>query len=98
MTAEVNIVILAEGDNVGVAVRDIPAGDTACDIRGCEVATREAIPQGHKVALAEISADREIIRFGVPVGLATATIGIGHLVHVHNVASRYMNNDEDHYE
>ena len=95
---EVNMVVMAPGDNVGVATRDIPAEGLACDVRGKRQKAFEPIPQGHKIALIDIAPDESLVRFGVPVGVATAAIGAGRLAHVHNVASRYLDNDEDHYE
>lgn len=92
------IVVLAPGDNVAVALRDVAAGETAEDVRGTRVAAIEAIPQGHKVALAPLAPGDPVVRLRVPVGVATAAIARGALVHVHNVASRYLTNDEDHYE
>ena len=50
------------------------------------------------VALRRIARGAKIVRFGVPVGIATADIEPGALVHVHNVASQYPDNVEDHYE
>ena len=94
----VNMVVMASGDNVGIATRDIAAGATARDVRGRRRAAIESIPQGHKIALVDIDRDALVVRFGVPVGTATASIGAGRLVHVRNVASRYLDNDEDHYE
>ena len=93
-----NIVVLAEGDNVGVAVQDIAAGDVARAATGQSLLANEAIPLGHKIALRAIAHGEKIVRFGVPVGLATADIPAGRLVHVHNVKSQYLNNDDDHYE
>jgi hypothetical protein len=98
VTATVNIVVLAGADNVGVALRDIEPNETACAARGISVVAGEPIPLGHKIALAPIAAGDDIVRFGVPVGLATATIAPGQLVHVHNVRSKYLDNAEDHYE
>jgi hypothetical protein len=98
MGAVANMVVLSATDNVGIATRDIPAGAEAADIRGCVVRVRETIPLGHKVALADLTPEAPVIRFGVPVGVVTAPIARGALVHVHNVASRYLNNDHDHYE
>ena len=95
---EVNMIVMAAGDNVGVATRDIAAGGLACDVRGKRQKAFEPIPQGHKIALIDIAPDELLVRFGVPVGVATAAIGAGRLAHVHNVASRYLDNDEDHYE
>ena len=65
---------------------------------GHGVTANEAIPLGHKVALEPIPSSALIVRFGVPVGIATADIRPGSLVHVHNVKSQYLDNVEDHYE
>lgn len=97
MTPVANIVVLSETDNVGIAVRDIAAGEEARAAAGSAVAG-EAIPLGHKIALRAIAAGAPIVRFGVPVGIATSDIAIGRLVHVHNVRSQYLDNVEDHYE
>ena len=93
-----NIIMLAAADNVGVALRDIDAGEPARSARGTEVKTSEIIPLGHKVALTPIPDGGLIMRFGVAVGIATADIAPGSLVHVHNVRSQYLDNAEDHYE
>ena len=98
MKPAANMVVMAAGDNVGVATRDIAAGAAAHDLGGCERAALEPIPQGHKIALADLPAGALVVRYGVPVGVTTAAVGAGRLVHVHNVASRYFDNDEDHYE
>jgi len=94
----VNMVILGNDDNVGVALADIAAGGEAVSIAGVRLTAVEAIPQGHKIALRAIAAGEDVVRFGVPVAIARTDIGMGRLVHVHNVASRYLDNDEDHYE
>ena len=98
MAGPANMVILAAGDNVGVALRDIAAGEIAATLAGVSLSAGEAIPQAHKIALRPIGAQEDIVRLGMPVGIAKADIAPGRLVHVHNVASRYLNNDEDHYE
>ncbi|WP_018389250.1 UxaA family hydrolase [Ancylobacter sp. FA202] len=98
MAASANLIILAAGDNVGIALRDIAAGEIAATLPGVTLRAEEAIPQGHKLALDAIAEGQDIVRFGMKVALASAAIGKGRLVHVHNVTSRYLNNDEDHYE
>jgi len=98
MAETANIVVLAETDNVGIAVRDLQMNETARSVDGRSTVAREAIPLGHKVALRTIAAGDRIIRFAVPVGIATADIRAGDLVHVHNVKSQYLDNVEDHYE
>lgn len=98
MTTAVNIVVLAAADNVGIALRDIVTNEAARSAGGSSIAAREAIPLGHKIALADIESGQAIVRFGVPVGIATKPIAPGQLVHIHNVRSRYLDNVEDHYE
>jgi hypothetical protein len=98
MKPQANIVVLAEGDNVGVAVKEIASGETAFSATGQDIAAAEAIPLGHKIALRGIAKDEKIVRFGMPVGIATGDIPAGRLVHIHNVRSQYLDNVEDHYE
>ena len=98
MPPTVNIVILAAADNVGIALRDIERDETARASGGAHLAAREPIPLGHKIALQAIQSGDPIVRFGMAVGIATATIAAGDLVHVHNVRSQYLDNVEDHYE
>jgi len=92
------MVVLDPADNVGVALADIDAGGRARALDGRVVDALEPIPQGHKIALVDIGAGAEIVRFGMPVGVARAAIAKGRLAHVHNIASRVLNNDEDNYE
>jgi len=98
VTAPVNIVVLAAADNVGIALRDIGTNEAVRSAGGASIVACEAIPLGHKIALADIASGQPIVRFGVAVGIATKAIASGQLVHVHNVRSRYLDNVEDHYE
>jgi (2R)-sulfolactate sulfo-lyase subunit alpha len=77
-------------DNVGVAVVDIgvpgPAVGGFRDSDGnVEVSVAEPVPLGHKVALRDVAKGAEVIEYGVPIGVATADIGAGQLVHIHNL-------------
>jgi (2R)-sulfolactate sulfo-lyase subunit alpha len=79
-------------DNVGVAVRDIQAGET---VRGVllegggvlAVEATELIPFGHKLALCSIRTGDSVRRYGKTIGHATAAISAGAHVHVHNLKS-----------
>jgi (2R)-sulfolactate sulfo-lyase subunit alpha len=80
-----------QDDLVGVAVRDLDPGP----VRGAylsgpatlSVQLTEAIPLGHKLALADIAAGQDVIEYGQRVGVATRDIRTGDHVHVHNVRS-----------
>jgi (2R)-sulfolactate sulfo-lyase subunit alpha len=80
-----------DGDLVGVAVRDLEPGPAEGGYLSGPAPVRvqltEAVPLGHKLALADIAAGQEIIEYGQPVGIATGDIRQGDHVHVHNVRS-----------
>lgn len=67
-------------DNVAVALRAAAPGDA---FEG--VAAVEPIPAGHKVALRAIAEGEPVVKYGYPIGLATAAIAPGAHVHSHNV-------------
>jgi len=79
-----------EHDNVGVAVADIQAGEKlqgACLENGKQMSiqSKDAIPLGHKVALAAIKKGDGVTKYGVTIGTATQAIEVGSHVHVHNL-------------
>ncbi len=71
-------------DNVAVALRPIAKGETL-EIGGISVTTLEEIPQGHKVALAPVEEDGEVVKYGFRIGFAKEAIAKGQWVHVHNL-------------
>ena len=80
-----------EGDHVGVAVQDVEPGSRRAvymdSDRSAEVEVLEAVPLGHKVALADLERDVEVIEYGVVVARTRSAIRRGQMVHVHNVQS-----------
>ena len=70
-------------DNVCVALAPISAGTQIN--AGTTVTTLEDIPQGHKIALADIKEGEKVIKYGFPIGVAKQDIKAGSWVHVHNV-------------
>lgn len=71
-------------DNVAIALSPLAKGETFT-VSGRQVTAAEDIPQGHKLALTPIPKDALIIKYGNPIGRATAAIGLGAWVHIHNV-------------
>ncbi len=49
----------------------------------------EEIAPGHKIALKDIPAGADIIKFGAVIGRATANTPMGAWVHLHNMRSLY---------
>ncbi len=47
------------------------------------------LPLGHKLARRAIAAGEKVVKYGAPIGSATAPIAAGEHVHIHNLASDY---------
>jgi altronate dehydratase small subunit len=82
------LLLLDERDNVLVAIARIRAGETVA-IAGSRVTLPADLPIGHKIARRAIAAGDRIVKYGAPIGSATAPVAVGELVHVHNVKSDY---------
>lgn len=89
----VRAVLLANNDDVAamlaaaspgtpVAVTLNASGETVL-----ELAARQAVPFGHKVAIRDIASGTPVNRYGYPIGVATADIKQGEHVHAHNMRS-----------
>ncbi|MCL5743306.1 MAG: altronate dehydratase family protein, partial [Acidobacteria bacterium] len=76
---------LHASDNVAVARVPLSPG-ASLEIGGMALAVREAVPAGHKIALARIRAGEFVRRYGETIGRATRDIEAGSHVHVHNLA------------
>jgi altronate hydrolase len=75
---------VAEQDNVAVALRPIASGERIT-VGDTTVVARQDVPPGHKIALAALEPDQQILKYGVPIGLATISIARGDWVHSHNL-------------
>ncbi|MGQ3107506.1 MAG: UxaA family hydrolase, partial [Niveispirillum sp.] len=69
-------------DGVGVALRDLAAGEPALG-----TTTGAAIPRGHKFALRAHRAGEVVTKYGQPIGVATSAIAPGDHVHSHNLVT-----------
>ena len=85
---------LHPADNVTVAVRKLPAGTLLPD----NVATRETIPSGHKIAMAPIAPGEAVRKYGQVIGVATQPIAEGAHVHVHNLVMSDQRADAELHE
>jgi altronate dehydratase len=80
------IQVITDRDNVATALealdvgRQLPVGDG-------NVTVRDAIPRGHKVAVRTIRSGEAVVKYGSPIGIASADIPEGAHVHTHNVSS-----------
>jgi len=83
-----NILVIHPRDNVAVALRTLASGERAA-AKGIEgFNALEEIPASHKIALKDISAGEEIIKYGEIVAVSTREIKKGEWVHTHNLESQ----------
>jgi len=82
---------VAAADNVATLLAEA-APETVVDVIGPagkrEIAAREKIALGHKIALAAINEGEAVTKFGVVIGIAARRIEAGDWVHLHNCRSQ----------
>lgn len=83
------LLLLADGDDVLIAVRDLEVGSQRTS-DGREVAVKEAVRLGHKVSARPLAAGDRVVRCGVPIGSMSAPAEAGVWVHTHNLRSDYI--------
>lgn len=73
-----------ETDNVVVALKTLAAGETIT-VGEQNVTAKEEIPAGHKMAIRDIPAGGEVIKYGYRIGNAKEDIAAGQWIHTHNL-------------
>jgi altronate hydrolase len=79
------LIVLHAGDNVAVARVALAEGADIARPDGSTLHVRAPIGAGHKIALRPIARGEVVLKYGQPIGVASATIEAGEHVHVHNV-------------
>ena len=83
---------VADDDNVATIFADGIASGTVVRVHdrsgaGALLTARDDIPYGHKIALLDIPAGADIVKYGERIGVALRAIVAGDYVHVHNLDS-----------
>ncbi|MBR0148901.1 MAG: altronate dehydratase [Lachnospiraceae bacterium] len=79
-----NTIQITPNDNVIVALSPISKGETI-EVNGVSVTALEDVPQGHKMSVKDIAEGENVIKYGFPIGHATAAAPAGSWMHTHNV-------------
>ena len=80
------LLVISPSDNVATALEALACGETIA-VQGGTLRVAEAVPRGHKIALTDIAPGAAVIKYGSPIGKASAPITAGTHVHTHNLAS-----------
>ena len=82
--------VISAEDNVATALQSLQPGEVRLLGEGAQSAVAATeVPKGHKLALRDIAAGENIIKYGIPIGHATADIPAGSWVHLHVMQSNY---------
>jgi hypothetical protein len=82
------LLLLDPRDNVLVTKARLVAGEVV-RVSGESVSIAADIALGHKLARHDIPAGSRVLKYGAPIGSATAAIRLGEHAHVHNIQSDY---------
>ena len=81
--------VVEKRDNVATALCPLQPGQIRLtgDAGVPSLTCAEQIPDGHKIALRQIHAGEQIVKYGIVIGQATREIGEGTWVHLHCMRS-----------
>lgn len=88
-------IVLHPRDNVATLIDAARAGDE-CTLQGDRtgsVRVLQDIAFGHKVCIADMLVEDQVLKYGQVIGQATQPIAVGQHVHVHNVDSARARGD-----
>jgi altronate dehydratase small subunit len=88
-TDDSGVLYLAAGDNIAVATSELPAG-TEVEVAGTRVRILSDVEIGHKFAVRAIKSGERVVKYGAPIGSASADIAPGEYVHIQNLNSDYL--------
>jgi hypothetical protein len=88
------VLVISDRDNVATALQALQVGQVI-EAGGTRVTVTEAIAPGHKIALRDVAVGDAVIKYGSPIGTASAGITAGEHVHTHNLASSRGRGDID---
>ena len=85
-----SFLVHAPDDVVGVAVQDLEPGQAVpgkiqSNGQQLQLDVLDPVPLGHKIALRDLPAGEQVIKYGIAIGRATRDIRAGEHVHVHNI-------------
>ncbi|EOD54409.1 MAG: altronate dehydratase family protein [Aeromonas molluscorum] len=91
------VIRIHPADNVLVSLRDLAAGEVI-EHQGITLTLGLPLARGHKIALVPLAQGEQIIKYGLPIGHATAAIAPGEHIHHHNLATNLNDLDEYSYQ
>ena len=79
------VIIINSRDNVAVALRDLAKGETLSLPDGREFNVLTDIPYSHKIALEDVPAGADVVKYGECIGETKMFVRQGDWIHTHNL-------------
>lgn len=79
-------------DNVAVVLADVLTAGDVVEVDGQKVVVQQEVARGHKVALVDMCAGQQVVKYGYPIGHLTQTVKAGEWIHTHNLKSDLCDN------
>lgn len=81
-------------DNVAVVLADVLTAGDVVEVDGQRVVVQQEVARGHKLALVDMCAGQQVVKYGYPIGHLTQTVKAGEWIHTHNLKSDLCDNLE----
>lgn len=81
-------------DNVAVVLADVLTAGDVVELDGQRVVVQQEVARGHKVALVDMGAGQQVVKYGYPIGHLTQAVKAGEWIHTHNLKSDLCDNLE----
>ncbi len=91
-----NLIRLENIDNTAVTAFELKKGESVT-VETIELTLADDVSPGHKIALCDIKAGENIIKYGLPIGHALSDIPAGGWIHSHNLKTNLSGKDEYEY-
>lgn len=79
-------------DNVAVVLADVLTAGDVVELDGQRVVVQQEVARGHKVALVDMCAGQQVVKYGYPIGHLTQAVNAGEWIHTHNLKSDLCDN------
>lgn len=79
-------------DNVAVVLADVLTAGDVVELDGQRVVVQQEVARGHKVALVDMGAGQQVVKYGYPIGHLTQAVNAGEWIHTHNLKSDLCDN------
>lgn len=90
------VIKINSSDNVIIALENLDKDDVVM-VDGDVITVQQDTPSGHKLAISNIVAQQNVIKYGFPIGHAVSDIQVGQHVHTHNVKTNLGEIDKYQY-